>query len=213
MTSHKKEKKGQKETTQDQTFQDASTPFSDDQQQKMIENLQQTIQKMAEEQKEYVALLQRERADFINFKKRTEEEKKDIIAFGQGIVLLKWIPLYELFIKASSHLPDHLQQDEWVKGIMNIKDLFQKVFDDLTLQKIDTVGAVFNPAYHEAMMELPGPKGQVLQEFESGYLFHGRVIKAARVAVGNGDMGGETTGEKKETEPIENIPLDDIPTI
>jgi molecular chaperone GrpE len=209
MTSHKKEKKEQKETTPDQTSQDANTPFSDDQQQKMIENLQQTIQKMAAEQKEYVTLLQRERADFMNFKKRTEEEKKDIIAFGQGIVLLKWIPLYELFIKAASHLPDHLQQDEWVRGVMNIKDLFQKVFDDLTLQKIETVGGTFDPAYHEAMMELPGLKGKILQEFESGYLFHGHVIKAARVAVGNGDL----SAEKEETKSVEDIPLDDIPTI
>jgi len=210
MTSHKKEKKEVHDHASPPTAE--TTPpstgsISGDQTAATdLQNLQERLTKALQEKDEYLALLQRERADFMNYKKRVEEEKKDVIAFGQSLLLLKWIPLYELFIKAESHLPESLAQDDWVKGVLQIKALFEKLFSDLEVKKIETVGHPFDSNMHEAMMEVPGEKGMVIQEFEPGYLFHGRVLKAAKVAVGRGETSAAEQASPTEQEPSQEKP-------
>jgi molecular chaperone GrpE len=210
MTSHKKEKKEVHDPASPPTAETTSPStgsISGDQTAATdLQNLQERLTKALQEKEEYLALLQRERADFMNYKKRVEEEKKDVIAFGQSLLLLKWIPLYELFIKAESHLPESLAQDDWVKGVLQIKALFEKLFSDLEVKKIETVGHPFDSNMHEAMMEVPGEKGMVIREFEAGYFFHGRVVKAAKVAVGNGEESRSEQASPTEQEPSQEKP-------
>ncbi len=155
--------------------------------------------KTQQERDEYLAMLKRERADFINFRKRVEEEKRESIMFGQGLLLSKWLPLIENFERALEHLPADLAENDWVKEVVQIKNLFDQELSKTTVERIISVGQPFDSARHEAMMEMPGDKGVVLAEFESGYTFHGKVIKPAKVGVGNG-VGQSTVDSQQSTE-------------
>lgn len=165
--------------------------------------LQAELEKARHEAEEYKNLLQHERADFINFKRRVEEEKKDTISFGQGMMLLKILPLYDQFERAFTHVNEDLKDHEWVKGMLGIKALFEKTFQDLKIEKIQAVGQKFDSNFHEAMMHVPGEKDMVISEFEAGYLFQGKVITPARVSVGNGNTVSAQE-EKTENEIGEN---------
>lgn len=223
MIAHRKEKKDTKSTGDKKephaTASDTGSSRANKESDLIL--LRESLEKAKKERDEYVTLLQRERADFINFKKRIEEEKKEFITFGQSLLLAKWIPLYELLNKAVEHLPANLQADSWVQGVVQIKDLFDKLFHDLDIGKIETVGKPFDSSMHEAMMQIDGPEGIVMQEFEAGYLFHGRVIRPAKVSVGREPKKQEPTHETNIDLPVNKAdtaernapPIDSIPTI
>lgn len=167
--------------------------------QDLVTQLRQDLETIRKEREEYLNLLQRERADFINYRKRVEEEKKETIFFGQSLLLAKLLPLIDHFERASEHLPADLQEHEWAKGIVQIKALFEKELRDLEVDRIQTVGEPFDSNVHEAMMEVAGPQGQVVAELEAGYLFRGKVLKPAKVSVGKGeDKKGEAQTGKAE---------------
>lgn len=164
----------------------AGNPSSSDE----LQQLKVQLLEMQKQRDEYLNSLQRERADFLNFRKRTEEEKKEFVTIGQAYMLAKWIPLYEHLQRAAGHLPDDLKDHEWVKGVMQIEALFEKLAGELEVERFVSIGQKFDSSRHEAMLEVPGEKGLVVNEFESGYMFRGKVIKPAKVAVGNGQKEG-----------------------
>ncbi len=132
--------------------------------------------------------IQRVAADFDNFRKRTEDESKGIFKIAQATTLLELAPVLDNFRRATEHLPEHLQNDNWVTGVLYIQKQLEQIFEEHGVSKIKTVGEIFDPQLHEAIStELSDQPAQIIiAELEGGYTMDGKVLKPAKVKVSSG---------------------------
>ncbi len=132
--------------------------------------------------------IQRVAADFDNFRKRTEEESKTVFKIAQASTLLALAPVLDNFRRATEHLPEHLQNDNWVTGVLYIQKQLEQIFEEHGVSKIKTVGETFNPQLHEAVStEMSAEPAQtIIAELEGGYTMDGKVLKPAKVKVSSG---------------------------
>lgn len=123
-------------------------------------------------------------ADLQNYKRRTEEERGEIQVYANMRLLEAIFPALDNFARAFELVPEHLEEEEWVKGISAIEDNLMNALASLGLEVISETGVPVDPNKHEVLMEGEGPAGQVVQIFEKGYAFKGKTIRPAKVMVG-----------------------------
>ncbi len=131
---------------------------------------------------------QRAQADYVNFKRRTEQEKEDAIKFGNANLVLRILPVLDDFERAVASLPQQLAGDPWIEGVKHIERKLRTTLESAGLSPIKAVGEPFDPRFHEAVREEQGEQGLVLREAERGYRFLDRVIRPSKVVVGNGEQ-------------------------
>jgi len=130
---------------------------------------------------------QRAQADYINFKRRSEQEKEDTVKFGNAMLLLKILPVLDDFERAIGSLPDNLKKNPWAEGIRLIEKNFKSILEKQGLSLIQALGESFDPRYHEAVRQAKGKEGVIIEEMERGYKFNDRVIRPSKVVVGTGE--------------------------
>lgn len=123
-------------------------------------------------------------ADLQNYKRRTEEERGEIQVYANMRLLEAIFPALDNFARAFELVPEHLEEEEWVKGISAIEENLMKALASLGLETIAETAVPVDPNKHEVLMEGEGPAGQVVQIFEKGYAFKGKTIRPAKVMVG-----------------------------
>lgn len=145
--------------------------------------------KGSEELKELKAQLLRVSADFDNFKRRTAEERQDIIDAARADLALQFVPVIDNFDRAAQHVPKEIEQSDWYKGFEGIQKQFDQVLDSLGIARVESVGQPFDPERHEAVSHEPSDKHDkdtVSEEFEAGYTLGDSVIRPAKVKVSSG---------------------------
>jgi molecular chaperone GrpE len=146
---------------------------------------------------EYLAALQRERAEFLNFKRRTAEEREATLGLAAESLIRKVLALADDFDRAIESRPDSHADDPWVEGIAAIDRKLRQLLESEGVSPIDaSPGTPFDPRDHEAVASVPGsglPEGQVVEELRRGYRLRDRVIRPALVAVSQGKPGDEPT--------------------
>ena len=151
------------------------------------EALKQALADAMAKAEENLAGWQRAQADFINYKRRNEQEKEEIGDFARAILALDLLPIIDDFERALTSIPPRLHNAGWVNGIRLIERKLRSTLETQGLSRIEARGEPFDPNLHEAVMQAKGKEGVVLEEVEKGYKFHDRVIRPAKVAVGNGE--------------------------
>lgn len=126
-------------------------------------------------------------ADLQNFKRRAEEERADLQVYANMQLLSAIFPAIDNMQRAMESIPEELKNNEWVKGVAATEASLLQALTTLGLETIDQKGVPVDPHKHEVLMEASGPKGEVLQIFEKGYLFKGKTIRPAKVQVGSGE--------------------------
>jgi molecular chaperone GrpE len=129
-------------------------------------------------------------ADLQNYKKRTEEEKAAFVTFANAEMLSAILPSLGNFERALTHEP---KDAEWAKGIEQIYNQLKGELEKRGLKAIEAKGQKFDPRIHEALLTAPGEKDLVLEELEKGWMLGERVIKPARVKVGDGTAAQSAT--------------------
>jgi molecular chaperone GrpE len=130
--------------------------------------------------------LKRSQADFVNFKRRIEDERDDFAKYASVQVLEHILPLYDQLENALKHMPKELQNNSWAEGIVQLTSVMWKTLESMGISRIKTVGEAYQPELHEAVLVGPGKKIDViLEEFEAGYMFKDKVIRPAKVKVCN----------------------------
>jgi molecular chaperone GrpE len=136
---------------------------------------------------ELTADLQRTRADFENYRKRSEADKAATYQHGQSAAILKLLPVIDNIERAVAYLPDELKDNKWAQGIAGLVKNLEKSLEGLNLKRIDAKeGADFNPDLHEAIQfdeEAEGDKEIVAEELQAGYTLSGQPIRHAMVKV------------------------------
>ena len=125
-------------------------------------------------------------AEFENFRKRTLKEKADLILAGGEKTITAILPVLDDFERA---IADQSDDPAAIKeGMKLIFQKFQKTLESLGVKKIDTDGVDFNVDYHEAIAQVPDmgddKAGKVIDCVQTGYTLNDKVIRFAKVAVG-----------------------------
>lgn len=125
-------------------------------------------------------------AEFDNFRKRTMKEKADLILAGGEKTITAILPVLDDFERA---LLDKSDDPNAVReGMQLIFNKFVKTLEQLGVKKIETEGADFNVDFHESIALVPGmgedKKGKVIDCVQTGYMLNDKVIRYAKVAVG-----------------------------
>jgi len=155
-----------------------------------IEDTEALKQALAEEKAKAEANLagwQRAQADFINYKRRSEQEKDEISQFAKSVFMLSLLPIVDDWERALASIPDEAANTSWVEGIRLMERKLRGILEAQGLSPITAVGEPFDPNLHEAAMEGKGEEGIVIAELQKGYKFNDRVIRPAKVVVGNGE--------------------------
>lgn len=150
------------------------------------------LQKELDEANEKVALLEdkylRQVAEFDNYRKRTIKEKAELIKNGGERAIESILPVLDDFERALSNMAKDENATEIMTGVELIYNKFVGILKQNGLQKIETEGADFNTDFHEAIAIIPAPnealKGKVLDCVQAGYTLNDKVIRHAKVAVG-----------------------------
>jgi len=136
---------------------------------------------------ELTADLQRNRADFENYRKRAELEKTSARASGQTSAIMKLIPIIDNIERAISHMPKDLAANKWAQGVTGIAKNLEGAMQSLNIKKINAIsGTVFDPNLHEAIQfdeEATGEKEVIAEELQAGYTLNGLPIRHTMVKV------------------------------
>jgi molecular chaperone GrpE len=158
-----------------------------------IETLKQTLAEERGKTETNLAGWQRTQADFINYKRRADQEKEEIGKFANTVFILNLLPILDDLERAFISIPPHLAELSWIDGIRLIERKLRATLEAQGLSEIKALGEPFDPNLHEAVMQGKGKEGTVVEEVQKGYKLHNRVIRPAMVVVGNGEEE-----EKKE---------------
>lgn len=131
--------------------------------------------------KEYKELAQRVQAEFENYRKRTNDSAKTAASDGENGVILSVLPLMDTVSIAMGMVSD----EKTVAGLQLIQKQFEAVLTKYGVEEIKAAGEVFNPDYHNAVMQVEDAEnaGKVAEVLQKGYIRNGKVIRYAMVKV------------------------------
>jgi molecular chaperone GrpE len=152
-----------------------------------VEALKKELTEAKTEVQANLASWQRVQADFINYRRRIEQEKEETVKFANAGLALSLLPIIDDFERAFASLPPEPNGVAWVEGIRLIERKMRTALEAHGLSTIEAVGQPFDPRLHEAMRQDKGKEGIIVQEMQKGYRIHGKVIRPSKVVVGNGE--------------------------
>ena len=152
----------------------------------MKEKNKKKTENIEQEYKEIKELLQRTQADFMNYRRRVEEDKSNFIKLASGEVISQIVPVLDNFELAAKHVPENLEVNNWVLGIQAIEKQLEQVLFTNGLEKIVTIKQQFDPNLHEAISETTDKQikdNEIISEEVAGYLLNGKLLRPAKVIV------------------------------
>lgn len=145
---------------------------------------------------EYLDQARRARAEFLNYKRRVEQELEELKHVAHMELIRKLLPVLDDFHLAIAHLPEEVKDNAWVQGLLLIERKLWSVLESEGVEPIEVVGKPFSPEEHEAVaVSGEGPHHIVVEEIRRGYRLRGRVLRPALVRV---ERRSETTSVESE---------------
>lgn len=127
-------------------------------------------------------------AEFENFRKRTNKEKVDLLSHAGAGVLKDLLPVMDDFDRAIENNKDITDEHVLKEGFQLIYSKFRGIMEAKGVKEMTTKGEVFDSEIHEAIANIPAPeeslKGKIVDNIEKGYYLNDRVIRFAKVVVG-----------------------------
>ncbi|HEX6032053.1 MAG TPA: nucleotide exchange factor GrpE [Tepidiformaceae bacterium] len=149
-------------------------------------NTQSELAEAREKAETFYKNWQRSAADFINYKRRVEQERGENARLAGAAMVINILPIYDDLDRAVSNVDAGLAGLNWVQGVVAIHQKFGRLLEAMNVHEVEAEGKDFDPAQHEAIGQQPGPEGKVLQVVQKGYMLGDKVIRPAMVIVGNG---------------------------
>lgn len=121
-------------------------------------------------------------ADYQNLLKQSVKDKSDFAKYALNDFLQELLPVYDHLKMSLFSLPDNEKASAWVKGVEYVLKQFKDLLSVRGVEEIKTVGEKFD---HNLMEALEGEGEKVIKEIMPGYTLNGRVIRVAKVVVGD----------------------------
>ena len=144
--------------------------------------------KLQEQIEELNDKLLRNRAEFDNYRKRTEKEKLQMYEVGAKDIVEKILPTIDNFERGLASVPDDEALKSFKEGIEMIYRQFMSTLDEIGVKPIEAVGQPFDPELHNAVMHVEDEafgENIVAEEFQKGYTYHDKVLRYSMVKVAN----------------------------
>jgi molecular chaperone GrpE len=137
--------------------------------------------------------LQRIQAEFMNYKRRAEAERSEVLDFAKNRVVREFLNVRDSFDNELTHRPATVDP-KWAASIDNIRAQFDQALKTLQVERFESQGHAFDPRLHDAitMEEGDGAHEVVTEELQPGYRIGEAIIRHAMVKVGRSD---EVTSE------------------
>ena len=152
-----------------------------------IEQLRNELQAATAKADEYLAGLQRERAEFSNYRRRTSEEREAMLGLAGEDLIRKVLAIADDFDLAIDNRPAELGGNSWVEGVTAIDRKLRALLESEGVKAVDAeAGRPFDPREHEAIANVPGTgraEGEIVDVVRRGYKLRDRVLRPALVAV------------------------------
>ena len=136
---------------------------------------------------ELVQDLQRTRADFENYRKRSEADKAASYQHGRAAAVVKLLPVIDNIERAIAHVPEDLVDNAWAQGVVSLIKNLEKSLESMGVKRIDAqAGVAFNPEIHEAIQVDDTADGEhevIAEELQAGYMLDGSPIRSSMVKV------------------------------
>lgn len=153
----------------------------------LVKKLREKLKVALAQKQEYLNGWQKDKADFINLRKRDEESKVEFIKFANQKIILEIIPIVDSFEQAFSSNWESVSP-EWKRGVESIYNQLIQVLNNNGVKKFNPEKEDFNPTLHEAVsMEKTGEKNmdhKILRVLQAGYMLDGKILRPAKVVVG-----------------------------
>lgn len=127
----------------------------------------------------------RERADLENYRKRANREKEELLNYGTKSLIEEILPVVDNLERALSHVSED-GLSALAEGVQMTHGMLITALKKFGVTPIETNGAVFDPAFHQAMTQIPTdqqPPNTVVEEFQKGYMLKERLLRPAMVSV------------------------------
>ena len=132
--------------------------------------------------------VQRQMAEFDNFRKRSEKEKAAMFEVGAKSVIEKILPTIDNFERGLAGITEEQKADPFVEGMEKVYKQFLATLSDIGVTPIEAVGKEFDPNFHNAVMHVEDEgagENTVVEEFQKGYLYRDAVVRHSMVKVAN----------------------------
>jgi len=154
-----------------------------------LNDLQEELEQARKEAQEHYDKLLRLAAEFENYKKRMEREQQNALKYAEENILKELLPTLDNLERAMEEGRKAGEGKALLEGVeMTLKGLLATL-EKFGLSPIDSVGQAFDPNYHEALTMEPSedvPANHVIREFQKGYRYKERLLRAAKVVVSSG---------------------------
>ena len=141
---------------------------------------------LVRERDEYLDQLQRSRAEFANFRRRTEQERGQIREIASQALLTQFLPVYDDLQRAMAAVPEEAREAPWLQGLTLIERKFAGVLERAGVTPIEALGQPFDPSLHEAVDTVPGSAADtVVDVYQTGYRLGQTLLRPAMVKVGS----------------------------
>ena len=190
-TSEKKKKEQKTESTVEQTpngkvSEKKEAVDKEDIKSEEVDEMEKLQDELAEAKDKYLRLY----SEYDNFRRRTAKEKLELMQTANEDLLLTLLPILDDFERAETSLLEETKIEAVKEGMSLISQKFIKTLQQKGLKEMDTsAGAEFDTDLHEAITQIPAPKpklkGKIVDTIEKGYFLGDKVIRHARVVIGN----------------------------
>jgi molecular chaperone GrpE len=137
-----------------------------------IEQLKSELQASQARADEFLAALQRERAEFTNYRRRTSEEREAMLGLAGEDLIRKVLAIADDFDLAIENRPPELAGNAWVEGVTAIDRKLRALLDSEGVRPVEAEpGSPFDPREHEAIVTIPGsgrPEGEIVEVVRRG---------------------------------------------
>ena len=139
---------------------------------------------LAEAKDKYLRLF----AEFDNFKKRNIRERMDLLKNASQDAFTALLPVVDDFDRAKGSADDESSEEAFSEGVLLVYNKLNSILNSKGLKKMESTGEVFDPELHEAITKIPAPneemKGKIIDTIESGFYLNDKIIRYAKVVVG-----------------------------
>ncbi|OGR84613.1 MAG: nucleotide exchange factor GrpE [Elusimicrobia bacterium RIFCSPHIGHO2_02_FULL_57_9] len=135
---------------------------------------------------DYYNQLLKLKAEFENYRKRTDREKPEFYRMGKAEVLHKLLPIYDLLQRAHEQIQSSPADTVFAQGMDGIFKEFQKIFKQEGVTAMDPVGKPYNAQWHEVLDTADNPdfeEGAVVEVLQNGFMLQDKVLRIAKVRI------------------------------
>lgn len=170
-----------------------------------VAELSARVQELEERAQRYMANWQRAQADLQNFRKQVERDQEEMAQWASVSLMQQTLSVLDDLERAFSTVPANLLSLTWIEGVWLVYKKLEAMLVARGLEGLEVeAGQTFDPNLHQAVTEVDGVSGAVVDVVQRGYTVGGRLLRPTLVTVGNGsvaaapDAEAATTGEPAE---------------